>query len=57
MDESVVDSYDYPANLQIPTEIKRSSIEGKTMLKAQESVKNNKEFAAKDPEAKVEPMK
>ena len=56
-DESVVDSYDYPANLQIPTEIKRSSIEGKTMLKAQESVKNNKEFAAKDPEAKVEPMK
>jgi hypothetical protein len=44
-----VDSYEYPANLQIPTDIKRNSIEGKTMLKAKEVVKDNKEFTAKEP--------
>lgn len=42
--ENVVDSYDYPPDLQIPVDIKRKSIEEKTLLKVKESVKGNKDF-------------
>ena len=44
--ENVVDSYDYPANMQIASELKRKSIEDKTMQKIKEQVKNDKEYAA-----------
>ena len=44
-DGNVVDSYDYPTNLQIPEDISRESIEVKTMLKVKESVKNTKGVA------------
>ena len=46
-DENVVDSFDYPLNMQIPVDIKRKSVEEKTMLKAKESVKTSVVFNTK----------
>ena len=42
--QETVDAYDYPANMQIVTELNKKSIEAKTMLKIKDSLKNNKEF-------------
>ena len=49
IDGNVVDSYKYPAKMQMPEDIKRNSVKGKTMLKAKDVVKDNKDFAAKEP--------
>ncbi len=52
-DLNLVDSYEYPPSLQIPTDIERKSIGEKTMLKAKEGVKGNKLFASEGPKQEV----
>mgnify|MGYP007070230196 CR=1 FL=1 len=49
IDENVVDSYDLPAKMQIPSEYDKKSIEAKTMLKIKDSLKNDKEFTKEVP--------
>ena len=49
-----VDAYDYPASMQIETELDKKSIEAKTMLKIKDSLKNDKEFT-KEVTPKQEP--
>ena len=46
IDGNVVDSYNYPAKMQIASPLKRNSTEAKTMQKIKEPLKNNKDFAA-----------
>jgi len=46
LDGNVVDSYNYPAKMQIASSLKRNSTEAKTMQKIKEPLKNNKDFAA-----------
>lgn len=55
IDENVVDSYEYPAKMQIASPLKRNSTEAKTMQKIKEPLKNNKDFAAKEPAPSKEP--
>ena len=55
LDGNVVDSYNYPAKMQIASPLKRNSTEAKTMLKIKEPLKNNKDFAVKEPTPSKEP--
>ena len=52
--ENVIDSYDYPAKMQIAAEFNKKSIEAKTMLKIKDSLKNDKEFTKEVKPAPVE---
>ncbi len=45
-DENPVDSFDYPAKMQIASEFNKKSIEAKTMLKIKNTLKNDKSFTA-----------
>lgn len=44
---NMVDSYNYPANMQIANQIKSKSIEGRTMLKVKDSLKGGKTSSSK----------
>ena len=44
-----VNTYDYPANMQIATELNKKSIETKTMLKIKDSLKADKTFTSEVP--------
>ncbi len=52
--ENVIDSFEYPAKMQIASEFNKKSIEAKTMLKINDSLKNDKEFT-KEIKPKQEP--
>lgn len=52
--ENTIDSFDYPAKMQIAAEFNKKSIEAKTMLKIKDSLKNDKEFTKEVKPAPVE---
>ena len=52
--ENTIDSFEYPAKMQIAAEFNKKSIEAKTMLKIKDSLKNDKEFT-KEVKPKQEP--
>ena len=47
--ENTIDSFEYPAKMQIAAEFNKKSIEAKTMLKIKDSLKNDKTFTAEVP--------
>ena len=47
--KDTLDAYDYPTSMQIAMELKRNSIEGKTMLKIKDTLKSDKTFASEAP--------
>ena len=52
--ENTIDSFEYPAKMQIAAEFNKKSIEAKTMLKIKDSLKNDKEFTKEVKPAPVE---
>ena len=47
--KDTLDAYEYPTSMQIETELKRKSVEEKTMLKIKDTLKSDKSFAAEVP--------
>lgn len=54
VNENTIDSFEYPAKMQIAAEFNKKSIEAKTMLKIKDSLKNDKEFTKEVKPAPVE---
>ena len=51
--ENTIDSFEYPAKMQIAAEFNKKSIEAKTMLKIKDSLKNDKEFTKEIPKQDI----